>query len=67
MTKKSPDNNSEHNNGTLGIHNSISDPQKIIEEKRDNSNWWLFLLILILIGFAWVYLLGSGILQPFKL
>ena len=63
MTKKSPGKKSEHQGTSLGIHQTISDSQKLIEEKEDNSNWWLFLLILMIFGFVFIYLLGNGNLR----
>ena len=66
MTEKNIDNRLNNDTRSVGIHDTITSPDEIDTVETDNSNWWLFFLILIMIGFVFVYLLGSGALSQVR-
>ena len=61
MTKKSKKTSQQNTNtGSIGVHSAITQSDKnALKENRDNSSWWLYGLILVILGFIAVFSLAS--------
>ena len=62
MTKKNSKQTSlqDTSSGSLGLHGAISHTDKnAYKANKDNSGWWLYALILVIIGLVLTFFLAS--------